>query len=216
MSYLLISCKSPQSQNMRRYITAVSPPSLTATAHYTIGSKYAQHADCVVSQKHQNDFASKTDIGSAELYFHYYGMLMHQQNMLQDQIRTGTYYAAILENPTDFQDKVVMDVGAGSGILSLFAAQVAYPIQSQLHTYFTQSTHKAHAQEPPCYFSSCVCIQLCIQLKQASNLAFASSSNMLRCDINHRTFLQPDCDNIRLQLPAIQMALLLYGIGRST
>ena len=49
---------------------------------------------------------------------------MHQQNMLQDQIRTGTYYAAILENTADFQGKVVMDVGAGSGILSLFAAQV--------------------------------------------------------------------------------------------
>ena len=44
--------------------------------------------------------------------------------MLQDQIRTGTYYAAILENTADFQGKVVMDVGAGSGVLSLFAAQV--------------------------------------------------------------------------------------------
>ena len=49
---------------------------------------------------------------------------MHQQNMLQDQIRTGTYYAAILENVADFQNKTIMDVGAGSGILSLFAAQV--------------------------------------------------------------------------------------------
>ena len=77
-------------------------------------------------QKEQNEFASKTDSGSAELYFHYYGMLMHQQNMLQDQIRTGTYYAAILENTADFQGKTIMDVGAGSGILSLFAAQVPH------------------------------------------------------------------------------------------
>ena len=43
---------------------------------------------------------------------------------MQDYVRTGTYYAAILENAADFEGKVVMDVGAGSGILSLFAAQV--------------------------------------------------------------------------------------------
>lgn len=68
-------------------------------------------------------FARKTDKGSSDLYFYYYGMLQHQQNMLQDYIRTGTYWSAILENAPDFQGKVVMDVGAGSGILSLFAAQ---------------------------------------------------------------------------------------------
>lgn len=38
-------------------------------------------------------------------------------------MRTGTYYSAILGNPDDFRGRVVMDVGAGSGILSLFAAQ---------------------------------------------------------------------------------------------
>ena len=36
----------------------------------------------------------------------------------------GTYYAAVLENYLDFQGRVVVDIGAGSGILSLFAAQV--------------------------------------------------------------------------------------------
>lgn len=35
----------------------------------------------------------------------------------------GTYYAAVLENRADFEGKIVVDVGAGSGILSLFAAQ---------------------------------------------------------------------------------------------
>lgn len=37
---------------------------------------------------------------------------------------SGTYYAAVIENRVDFTDRVVVDVGAGSGILSLFAAQV--------------------------------------------------------------------------------------------
>lgn len=31
----------------------------------------------------ENVFDAKTDKGSADLYFHYYGMLQHQQNMLQ-------------------------------------------------------------------------------------------------------------------------------------
>lgn len=42
--------------------------------------------------------------------------------MLQDHVRTQLYRDAIMLNPTDFKGKVVMDVGAGSGILSLFAA----------------------------------------------------------------------------------------------
>jgi len=29
----------------------------------------------------------------------------------------GTYYAAVLENKVDFEGKVVVDVGAGSGML---------------------------------------------------------------------------------------------------
>lgn len=43
--------------------------------------------------------------------------------MLQDTVRTSTYCHAIANNPTMFKDKVVLDVGAGSGILSFFAAQ---------------------------------------------------------------------------------------------
>ncbi|KAG1670298.1 hypothetical protein FOA52_003648 [Chlamydomonas sp. UWO 241] len=70
-----------------------------------------------------NSFDEKTEKASSEMYFSYYGALMHQQNMLQDFTRTGTYYAAIVQNPADFEGRSVMDVGAGSGILSLFAAQ---------------------------------------------------------------------------------------------
>jgi predicted RNA methylase len=43
--------------------------------------------------------------------------------MLQDEIRTPLYRRAIVENRALFADKVVMDVGAGSGILSIFAVQ---------------------------------------------------------------------------------------------
>jgi type I protein arginine methyltransferase len=43
--------------------------------------------------------------------------------MMQDYIRTATYQRAILDNLEDFKGKVVLDVGAGSGILSFFAVQ---------------------------------------------------------------------------------------------
>ena len=43
--------------------------------------------------------------------------------MLQDQVRTEGYMNAILKNKEAFKDKVVLDVGCGSGILSLFAAK---------------------------------------------------------------------------------------------
>jgi protein arginine N-methyltransferase 3 len=43
--------------------------------------------------------------------------------MIQDQVRTSTYASFILRNPSIFNDAVVLDVGCGTGILSLFAAR---------------------------------------------------------------------------------------------
>jgi ribosomal protein L11 methylase PrmA len=42
--------------------------------------------------------------------------------MLEDHKRTGAYYNAVLQNRRQFQGKVVLDVGTGSGILAIFAA----------------------------------------------------------------------------------------------
>ena len=41
----------------------------------------------------------------------------------QDEVRTETYRIAIEENAEVFRGKVVLDVGCGTGILSLFAAR---------------------------------------------------------------------------------------------
>ncbi|XP_065185162.1 histone-arginine methyltransferase CARMER-like [Sycon ciliatum] len=68
-------------------------------------------------------FDERTEEASAKQYFQFYGYLCQQQNMMQDFTRTSTYQAAILQNGSDFYGKVVLDVGAGSGILSFFAAQ---------------------------------------------------------------------------------------------
>lgn len=43
--------------------------------------------------------------------------------MLKDTVRTRAYQNAIEGNPFDFKDKIVMDIGCGTGILSIFAAR---------------------------------------------------------------------------------------------
>jgi protein arginine N-methyltransferase 1 len=43
--------------------------------------------------------------------------------MLKDRVRTDAYCHAISQNRHLFKDKVVLDVGAGTGILSMFAAR---------------------------------------------------------------------------------------------
>src|SRR4051812_45206479 len=43
--------------------------------------------------------------------------------MLKDSVRTGTYQKAITRNPHLFRGKTVLDVGSGTGILSIFAAR---------------------------------------------------------------------------------------------
>ena len=59
----------------------------------------------------------------AHPYFSYYGQLVHQQNMLQDSVRTQCYHDAFVRNGVDFRDKVVVDVGTGTGILAWFAVK---------------------------------------------------------------------------------------------
>ena len=56
----------------------------------------------------------------------YYGSYSHHDihaEMLQDKVRTLAYQNAILSNPDAFRNKVVLDVGCGTGILSMFAAK---------------------------------------------------------------------------------------------
>ena len=43
--------------------------------------------------------------------------------MLKDEVRTRTYQTAILNNKHLFENKIILDVGCGTGILSMFAVQ---------------------------------------------------------------------------------------------
>ena len=55
----------------------------------------------------------------ADSYAHYG---IHEE-MLKDEVRTLTYRDSMIQNKHLFKDKVVLDVGCGTGILSMFASQ---------------------------------------------------------------------------------------------
>ncbi|GLT98651.1 hypothetical protein SLE2022_161470 [Rubroshorea leprosula] len=63
------------------------------------------------------------DKTSADYYFDSYSHFGIHEEMLKDVVRTKTYQNVIYKNKFLFQNKVVLDVGAGTGILSLFCAK---------------------------------------------------------------------------------------------
>lgn len=63
---------------------------------------------------------SKTD---HDYYFGSYSSYYIHEEMLKDSVRTRAYQRAIEDNPQCFKGKIVMDIGCGTGILSIFAAR---------------------------------------------------------------------------------------------
>lgn len=58
-----------------------------------------------------------------DYYFNSYSSFYIHEEMIKDTIRTGSYQRAIMNNPEVFKDKIVLDIGCGTGILSIFAAR---------------------------------------------------------------------------------------------
>ncbi|ESO83944.1 hypothetical protein LOTGIDRAFT_108121 [Lottia gigantea] len=58
-----------------------------------------------------------------ESYFDSYSHFDIHHQMLQDKVRTESYRDFMLNNKEYFKDKIVLDVGCGTGILSMFAVK---------------------------------------------------------------------------------------------
>lgn len=56
-------------------------------------------------------------------YFSTYSHFGIHYDMLSDTVRTNSYREAIMNNKDLFEDRVVLDVGCGTGILSIFASK---------------------------------------------------------------------------------------------
>ena len=66
------------------------------------------------------DFTHKE---GGDYYFESYSNFYIHEEMLKDKVRTESYKSAIENNPESFKGKVVLDIGWGTGVLSIFAAR---------------------------------------------------------------------------------------------
>ncbi|KAL4233341.1 Protein arginine N-methyltransferase 3 [Mactra antiquata] len=60
---------------------------------------------------------------SDDPYFSSYGHFGIHEEMLKDKVRTESYQDFMYKNTEVFKDKIVLDVGCGTGILSMFAVK---------------------------------------------------------------------------------------------
>lgn len=75
-----------------------------------------------------------------------------QKDMLEDHKRTGAYYQAVMQNRRQFEGKVVLDVGTGSGILAIFAAKAGarkvYAVEATSMAKFARTLVEHHGVSP--------------------------------------------------------------------
>ncbi|CAG8630508.1 14001_t:CDS:2 [Ambispora leptoticha] len=74
------------------------------------------------SASNQNDH-KENEMTSKDYYFDSYAHFGIHEEMLKDEVRTLSYRNSIYQNRHLFKDKIVLDVGCGTGILSMFAAK---------------------------------------------------------------------------------------------
>lgn len=67
--------------------------------------------------------APSEGLTSKDYYADSYAHFGIHEEMLKDEVRTLSYRNAIQNNPHLFKDKIVLDVGCGTGILSMFASR---------------------------------------------------------------------------------------------
>lgn len=76
----------------------------------------------MVTEKGGKDI-SVDEMTSRDYYFDSYAHFGIHEEMLKDEVRTLTYRNSMYHNKHLFKGKIVLDIGCGTGILSMFAAK---------------------------------------------------------------------------------------------
>merc|ERR1711936_544309 len=102
---------------MSSEVMAMSPTEVVENGEKTLDAKATATKD-----KKLEDLSSE-EMTSKDYYFDSYAHFGIHEEMLKDEVRTLTYRNSMYHNKHLFKNKIVLDVGCGTGILSMFAAK---------------------------------------------------------------------------------------------
>jgi len=86
------------------------------------GAKSIEKPTLETKDKDIKDLSSE-EMTSKDYYIDSYAHFGIHEDMLKDEVRTLTYRNSMYHNKHLFKNKIVLDVGCGTGILSMFAAK---------------------------------------------------------------------------------------------
>jgi protein arginine N-methyltransferase 1 len=102
---------------MSSEVMAMSPTEVVEN-----GAKSIEKPTLETKDKDIKDLSSE-EMTSKDYYFDSYAHFGIHEEMLKDEVRTLTYRNSMYHNKHLFKNKIVLDVGCGTGILSMFAAK---------------------------------------------------------------------------------------------
>jgi len=102
---------------MSSEVMAMSPTEVVEN-----GTKVDDKIETATKDKKLEDLSS-AEMTSKDYYFDSYAHFGIHEEMLKDEVRTLTYRNSMYHNKHLFKNKIVLDVGCGTGILSMFAAK---------------------------------------------------------------------------------------------
>uniref|UniRef100_A0AAZ3RH70 Protein arginine N-methyltransferase domain-containing protein n=3 Tax=Oncorhynchus TaxID=8016 RepID=A0AAZ3RH70_ONCTS len=132
---LLLRRKMAEPDNSERQCTITTPqsqsfqpaslPKPVPTVHHVPHPPHTPHVAALPTCPGRGKIAkllNPEEMTSQDYYFDSYAHFGIHEEMLKDEVRTLTYRNAMYHNKHMFKDKIVLDVGSGTGILSMFAA----------------------------------------------------------------------------------------------
>lgn len=110
-----------ESQFENKMVNEVASPITMEHKKLIVDEKPAEKPETAPADTTETEGVDAKEMTSKDYYFDSYAHFGIHEEMLKDEVRTMTYRNSMYNNKHLFKDKIVLDVGCGTGILSMFA-----------------------------------------------------------------------------------------------